>query len=67
MIVSMKRMTLVAHKADETAILKALQAIRSVEIIAEGDENAENNTAIAPRRPSETRPTPSRTLVSKNR
>ncbi len=39
MIVSMKRMTLVAHKADEAAILSALQATRSVEIISNGDDN----------------------------
>ncbi len=44
MIVSMKRMTLVAHKADEAAILKTLQAIRSVEIIAEDGESAENTS-----------------------
>lgn len=39
MIVSMKRMTLVAHKADEKAILNALQATRSVEVIANGMDN----------------------------
>ncbi len=39
MIVSMKRMTLVAHKADETAILNALQATRAVEIISSGQDN----------------------------
>jgi vacuolar-type H+-ATPase subunit I/STV1 len=39
MIVSMKRMTLVAHKADETAILNALQAMRAVEVISNGQEN----------------------------
>jgi len=39
MIVSMKRMTLVAHKADETAILNALQATRAVEVISGGQDN----------------------------
>ncbi len=33
MIVQMKRLTLVAHKADEAAILSALQAIEAVEIL----------------------------------
>lgn len=36
MIVSMKRITLVAHKADEAAILKALQATQSVEVLKSG-------------------------------
>lgn len=40
MIVSMKRMTLVAHKDDEAAILNALQAIRAVEVISSGQDNA---------------------------
>ena len=40
MIVSMKRMTLVAHKNDEAAILNALQAIRAVEVISSGQDNA---------------------------
>lgn len=39
MIVSMKRMTLVAHKDDEAAILSALQAIRAVEVISSGQDN----------------------------
>ena len=39
MIVSMKRMTLVAHKADEANILNALQATRSVEVISSGADN----------------------------
>ena len=39
MIVSMKRMTLVAHKADEAKILNALQAIRAVEVISGGEDN----------------------------
>lgn len=39
MIVSMKRMTLVAHKADEAAILNALQATRAVEILPGGQDN----------------------------
>jgi len=40
MIVPMKRITLVAHKADEAAILKALQATQSVEIFKKGDTGA---------------------------
>ena len=40
MIVPMKRITLVAHKADEAAILKALQATQSVEILKKGDTGA---------------------------
>jgi len=40
MIVSMKRMTLVAHKDDEAAILSALQAICAVEVISSGQDNA---------------------------
>jgi len=36
----MKRITLVAHKADEAAILKALQATQSVEILQKGDTGA---------------------------
>ncbi len=40
MIVSMKRITLVAHKADEADILKALQSIRAVEIISSEGEAA---------------------------
>ena len=39
MIVSMKRITLVAHQADEADILKALQATRSVEIISSESES----------------------------
>lgn len=39
MIVSMKRMTLVAHKADEAGILSALQTTRAVEVISGGQEN----------------------------
>ena len=39
MIVSMKRMTLVAHKADEANILNALQATRAVEVISSGADN----------------------------
>ena len=39
MIVSMKRMTLVAHKDDEAAILNALQAIRAVEVISSGQDS----------------------------
>ena len=33
-------MTLVAHKSDEAAILNALQAIRAVEVISSGQDNA---------------------------
>ncbi|MEZ4509627.1 MAG: hypothetical protein R2881_08375 [Eubacteriales bacterium] len=40
MIVSMKRMTLVAHKADETAILNALQGTGAVEVISNGQDNS---------------------------
>ncbi len=36
----MKRITLVAHKADEAAILKALQATQSVEILQKGETGA---------------------------
>ena len=39
MIVSMKRMTLVAHKADEAHIIKALQTTRAVEVISSGEDN----------------------------
>ena len=38
MIVQMKRVTLVAHKADEASLLSALQATQSVEVIAEQTE-----------------------------
>lgn len=37
MIVQMKRLTLVAHKADEAQILKKLQAIEAVEVIQSED------------------------------
>ncbi|PKM40639.1 MAG: hypothetical protein CVV04_05445 [Firmicutes bacterium HGW-Firmicutes-9] len=40
MIVSMKRMTLVAHKADETAILNALQGTGAVEVISGGQDSS---------------------------
>lgn len=40
MIVAMKRITLVAHKADEAAILEALQATQSVEVLRSGDNAA---------------------------
>ncbi len=43
MIITMKRMTLVAHQADEAEILKALQATGAVEIIANGDEHVAGN------------------------
>lgn len=46
------------HEIDHNGLSPLLRPLR---------ENAENNAAIAPRRPSEPRPTPSRTLVSKNR
>ena len=35
MIIPMKRLTLVAHKADEAEILKALQRLSAVEVIPE--------------------------------
>lgn len=38
MIISMKRITLVAHKSDEEAILEALQATSSVQIIDAAEE-----------------------------
>lgn len=38
MIVSMKRMTLVAHKADEADILRALQTTHAVEVISSGQD-----------------------------
>ena len=44
MIVSMKRMTLVAHKADEAHILKALQATCAVEVISGGEDNGAQAT-----------------------
>lgn len=40
----MKRMTLVAHKDDEAAILSALQAIRAVEVISSGQDNTAQAT-----------------------
>ena len=40
MIVPMKRMTLVAHQADEAAILKALQATQAVEVLKSGEAPA---------------------------
>ena len=41
MIISMKRLTLIAHKDDEQAILKALQRLNAVEIISAGEEAAD--------------------------
>ena len=41
MIVPMKRITLVAHRADEASILKALQATQSVEILKDADAEAD--------------------------
>ena len=41
MIVPMKRITLVAHKADEAAILKALQATQSVEVFQNAEPGAD--------------------------
>ncbi len=43
MIVQMKRMTLVAHKADEADILQAIQATQSVEVLESGEESAEQS------------------------
>ncbi len=44
MIVPMKRLTLVAHKADEVAILEALQAIGAVEVIAGEEAQKEDDS-----------------------
>lgn len=41
MIVHMKHMTLVAHKADEADILKALQAAQTVEVLCASPEDGE--------------------------
>ncbi len=41
MIVPMKRITLVAHKADEASILKTLQATQSVEVLKDGESEAD--------------------------
>ena len=43
MIIPMKRITLVAHKADEAAILKALQATQAVEIFQNGEAGADGS------------------------
>ena len=45
MIISMKRITLVAHKADEEAILEALQATSAVEIIDTAQEEQTSGDA----------------------
>ncbi len=37
MIITMKRITLVAHKTDEAAILKALQSAQAVEVLKSGE------------------------------
>ena len=42
MIVPMKRVTLVAHKADEEALLSALQATNAVQLIEGGAEQPES-------------------------
>lgn len=44
MIVSMKRLTLIAHKDDEQAILGALQGISAVQIIDSGEGTPEGGT-----------------------
>ncbi len=41
MIVQMKRMTLVAHKADEADILQAIQATQAVEVLESGEDTTE--------------------------
>ncbi len=41
MIIPMKRITLVAHKADEAAILKTLQATQSVEVFQNAEPGAD--------------------------
>ena len=38
MIIAMKRVTLVAHRADEAEILRALQAISAVQVISSGED-----------------------------
>ena len=45
MILKMKRITLIAHKSDEAAILQALQGTGAVEVIA-GDEPRAENTGL---------------------
>lgn len=50
MIVPMKRLTLVAHKADETDILQALQHLNAVEIIPEGETSGESRLDAAEER-----------------
>ena len=45
MIVPMKRITLVAHKADEAAILQALQATQSVEVL-KSEESGSDVSAL---------------------
>ena len=47
MILSMKRITLVAHKADEPEILRALQALDAVEIIGDTEKPADRPELFA--------------------
>ena len=43
MILQMKRLTLVAHKSDEQAILKALQPLKAVEVIPDTEESQDTS------------------------
>ena len=47
MIIAMKRLTLVAHKDDEAAILKAIQRINAVEIIDSGTDQPDEGGSLA--------------------
>ena len=43
MIIPVKRLSLVAHKADEADILKALQRLNAVEVIPDGEATGQAN------------------------